>query len=244
MKKNKIMNIAFICIEFVIYLLILTNKTPYTRSFCYLGIIVSFIYGITFLTHIHDKRVRYIQIGLLFTLIADFFLVALGGLYKEVAMLSFSITQISYGLFLLEQAKYPKIELIIRATGSLLTLVITFIVLKDSLDFLSLISMFYYFNILYNMVTSFFNSPTLLFKIGLVLFVCCDTVVGFESLSGYLNIASGSIIDRIINIDFNLIWFFYLPSQVLISYSLNDIAKNEVFEDKTQNEEIKEIEKI
>jgi hypothetical protein len=50
-------------------------------------------------------------------------------------------------------------------------------------------------------------------------------VVGFESLSGYLNIASGSIIDRIINIDFNLIWFFYLPSQVLISYSLNDIVK-------------------
>ena len=48
----------------------------------------------------------------------------------------------------------------------------------------------------------------------------CDTVIGLQVASGaYLPIAEGSILYRIIFMDFFLSWFFYLPSQVLITLS-------------------------
>ena len=37
-----------------------------------------------------------------------------------------------------------------------------------------------------------------------------------------------SIIYKIIYVDFNLPWIFYLPSQVLISFSINSLLKEEV----------------
>jgi hypothetical protein len=59
-----------------------------------------------------------------------------------------------------------------------------------------------------------------LFPIGLVLLFLCDTVIGLQTASGaYLNIPESSLVYRIIFMDFFLSWFFYLPSQIIISLS-------------------------
>ena len=59
-----------------------------------------------------------------------------------------------------------------------------------------------------------------LFPIGLVLFLLCDTIIGLQMATGvYLPISEHSVIYKIIFTDFNLAWFFYLPSQVCIALS-------------------------
>ena len=228
MEKRKIIDIGFFIIEFILYVLIF--NAPYDRITSYLSIIFCFVYTLTFLGYEKNIKVKLLRLGLATTLIADFFLVLLAG-YKEAAMFSFSITQIAYALLLVEYSKHVKIETTIRVIGTLSTLVVTYIVLKDGVDMLSLLSMFYYFNLVFNAILSFIHHPSVLFKIGLVLFICCDTVIGLQNLGGYMPLSQESIIYKIIYVDFNLPWIFYLPSQVLISFSINSILKEEeVFE--------------
>ena len=48
----------------------------------------------------------------------------------------------------------------------------------------------------------------------------CDTVIGLQvAAGGYLPIGEGSLLHKIIFMDFFLSWFFYLPSQILIALS-------------------------
>lgn len=57
-----------------------------------------------------------------------------------------------------------------------------------------------------------------LFLIGMVLFLLCDINVGIYNLGSYINVSS-SYITNIIEYSSVLMWFFYLPSQVLITLS-------------------------
>ena len=101
-------------------------------------------------------------------------------------------------------------------------------ILKDKFDFLSAISMFYFTNLILNIVLSFFEfkkSP--LFAIGLLLFLGCDIFVGLQVANGlYINIPTDSILYNIIFAPFNISWLCYLPSQTLISSSVMSINKN------------------
>lgn len=103
----------------------------------------------------------------------------------------------------------------------LLSQVISFIVLKDRADALAMISMCYYANLVMNIIAGFSSfAKNRMFTAGLVLFALCDTVIGLQVASGaYLPINSDSLLHRIIFMDFNLSWLFYLPAQVLISLS-------------------------
>ena len=59
-----------------------------------------------------------------------------------------------------------------------------------------------------------------LLPIGFVLFILCDTVIGLQVASGgYLPIAEGSWLYKLIFPSYPLSWVFYLPSQVLIALS-------------------------
>ena len=144
------------------------------------------------------------------------------------AMICFSITQICYFLrlyFNQSSQKEKTIHLIIRSFFSILIIIITFIVLKENTDFLSVISTFYYINLIINIIYAFKQkNQSLLFPIGLLLFACCDLQVGLNVLnSSYINIENNPIISFIVNPPFNLAWLFYVPSQTLIALSiLND----------------------
>lgn len=245
MDKRKIMNYVFISIELLLYILIFTTKSNMVSIYSYLSIVCAFAYSLTFLEYKQNKSANLLRLGLLFTVIADFFLVLLGG-YKEAAMIAFSMTQISYALLLLEFTKYIKIELVVRAIGSLLTLVITLVVLKENIDFLALISMFYYFNLILNAIYSFIHSPSNLFTIGLVLFIMCDTIIGLQNMINYLPIGEESLLYKIIFVPFNLAWVFYLPSQVLISLTSNSLTMERINKLDCQkiNNESEEIKKV
>ena len=97
--------------------------------------------------------------------------------------------------------------------------IVVILVLKDKADFLSLISMLYYTNLILNLVFSFFEIKTNFYLVvGFLLFLCCDTIIGLQAASGgYLAIEETSFIYKIIFTDFNLAWLFYFPSQVFLS---------------------------
>ena len=101
------------------------------------------------------------------------------------------------------------------------TLGAVFVVLGDKADALAAVSLICYANLIMNIVVSCtqFRKNKLL-PVAFVLFLLCDTVIGLQVASGgYLPIPEGSLVHTIIFSDFNLAWFFYLPSQVLISLS-------------------------
>ena len=93
--------------------------------------------------------------------------------------------------------------------------------LREKTDALALISVCYYANVILNIVAAFrqFRSKPI-FPIALVLFLLCDRVIGLQvAAGGYLPIGEDSWLYRLIFMNFNLSWFFYLPSQVLIALS-------------------------
>ncbi len=94
--------------------------------------------------------------------------------------------------------------------------------LGDATDPLSLVSLFYYANLLVNIVVAFIQmkrSP--LFAIGLLLFLMCDTVIGLNVMAElYIPSFSESGLYAVLNPEFNLAWAFYVPSQTIITLSL------------------------
>lgn len=170
------------------------------------------------------KSYALVQLGLLFSVIADVFLVLCEPMIQLPAMLAFSLAQVCYFLKLLfeTESKTEKcVHISVRAIAIFAVIIATLAVLKGKTDALSIVSMLYYANLIVNAVFAFVHfrkSPA--FAIGLLLFVLCDTIVGFKELSnGYMN---GGIIDAINNAlsGTNWAWFFYIPSQALIAISL------------------------
>ncbi len=162
--------------------------------------------------------------ALFFTVCADFLLCGLVDFtfIKELAMCFFVGTQACYflRLFSNQTIKQRKIHLIIRICFSAFAIFLTAIILKENTNFLSLISLFYYANLLLNVIFSFIQfklSP--LFAIGLLLFSFCDVFVGLGMIENFISIPDGSIIKTINSIELNMAWLFYVPSQTLLSLS-------------------------
>ena len=133
-------------------------------------------------------------------------------------MVFFLLVQFLYAAKLFENNK-SKGLLIARMAATVISPIIVFLVIGNKTDALSVISICYYINLIFNIISAFSSfKKNRVFAIALALFLLCDTVVGLQVAAGaYLPIAEGSIIHKIIFSGFNLSWFFYLPSQVLIS---------------------------
>ena len=93
--------------------------------------------------------------------------------------------------------------------------------LGTAADAVAIVSMFYYANLLVNIVFAFCQPHvTRLLAIGLTLFILCDTLIGLSCLDAYVAISEDSFIWKLIHPGFDLAWAFYLPSQTLIALSL------------------------
>lgn len=223
--KTIIISSVFITLEIILGTLIQFTTDNLNIIFSYASIIIAATFPLLFMNH---KNYLFIQIGLLFTAFADLFLVVITPMLQIPAMICFTITQICYFIklyFNQSSQKEKTIHLVIRGFFSVLIIIITFIVLKDNTDFLSVISTFYYINLLINIIYAFKQKDkSLLFPIGLLLFACCDLQVGLIVLnSSYINIENNPIINFIVDPPLNLVWLFYVPSQTLIALSiLND----------------------
>ena len=163
------------------------------------------------------------QIALVCTVCADYFLVWSSPIVQLPAMAFFLIAQLAYAyrLYLLADNRERAAQVISRAALSLIIVIVTWVVLKEGTDALSIVSMLYYVNLILNAVFAFcgFKCRKLL-AIGFLLFILCDTVIGLEMMNAYLPIPDDAYLYKIIRPGFNLAWVFYLPSQVLLSLSM------------------------
>ena len=217
-KKTPVLSLIFLLIELVLYYLILTAGGTTLIYSSYFAIVLCFVHVLLNFRHC-DK---FILAGLGFTVMADFCLVICSPIEQLWGMIFFLIAQSLYATKLHLESK-NKIILYVRMAVVLLALAITVLVLGEKTDALALVSLCYYANLIINIVAAFtqFRQDNL-FPIALVLFLLCDTVIGLQVACGsYLPISEGSLIHKIIFMNFNLSWFFYLPSQVLISLSGN-----------------------
>ena len=123
-------------------------------------------------------------------------------------------------IFINQTKKEKIVHLSIRIPVFLFAVILTAIVLKENTNFLSLISLFYYANLLVNVVFAFikFKKAPLL-AIGLLLFSLCDVFVGLSRIDGFMHIPDGSLIYQIKNVPLNMAWLFYVPSQTVLALS-------------------------
>ena len=218
--KNKIIKYLlplFLIAEVVLAVLI--HTTPPTDVYCYISIVLAALFCLL----VYNPTASWIctQTALLFTLGADFFLVLLGS-QKTLAMCLFSITQLAYAarIILLQSKCERKVHSLTRVAVTAIAIVATVIVLGKNTDALSIISLFYFANLIANVAfatTKAKSEP--LFAIGLWLFLFCDVFVGFSMLGGYLPLGDNAFLQFLVSPPINMIWVFYLPSQVCLSLS-------------------------
>ncbi len=226
LNKYKVhIEIAFGIIQAVLHYFTLFTDKSATASFSM--IVLCFIFSVVFITY--NKHNYMVAFAMFFTLVSDLFLVVLlpetsNEMYRTLAMVTFSGVQLYYFCYLIKTTFYKNYinHVIIRITVGVISTIVTVIVLNESVNFLAVISVFYYANLIANCVYAFINfkgSP--LFAIGLLLFVFCDTFVGVQVGSEmFFTIKEGTLLYKIFFANFNFTWLFYGFSQVAISLSV------------------------
>lgn len=215
-KKQQINLWAFLLVELILYYFILTAGGTTLVVSSFVSILLCFLYS---LTDLRNRDAFFIG-ALACTVGADFCLVVCSPIEQLWGMVFFLTAQTLYAIRL-HRSCTSKPLLPVRVVLILCAGAVTVLILKQKTDALALISLAYYANLIMNIVVSLtlFRQNRLL-PIGFVLFLLCDTVIGLQMACGvYLPISESSLLYRIIFIDFNLAWFFYLPSQVLIALS-------------------------
>jgi len=225
-QKKKILlviaSVSFILIELVLAIMIQTVLGDINKYICYASVVTACLFFLLFAERTWVYALT--QLALVMTVCADFFLVLIPDMRQVTAMVFFSIAQLAYFMrlyFSEGSRKIKKIHLFCRAGTLVTALIITAVVLGKHADMLSFISMFYFANLFVNIVFAFARFKTnYLFAIGLLLFACCDLLIGFSFLEDYLEISSTSLIYRLAHPGFNFAWVFYVPSQAFIAMSL------------------------
>ena len=219
-KRLLCLSVIFVIIEITLGIIAQTHiGNKWTN---YLAVILACLFLILFA----EKSTSYVftQIGLIFTVVADYFLVYLNPQNKLLGVIFFILVQFAYFLRLAFEEKNHivlKIHLITRFVFPIPVLIITYLVLGNSSDILAFVSVFYFTNLFLNIVFSIAgSSKSIFFALGLICFILCDLVVGFANLETYFNISQTSIIYMILHSDLDLVWFFYIPSQTLLALSL------------------------
>ena len=171
-----------------------------------------------FITARREWRSYLIRLGLLFTLVADYFLVVDSEMLLE-GVIAFTLAQAAYFAYLLtveHRVRVRNANVVSRVAISIVLVLAAILVLGASVDALAIASVIYYSNLVINAVFAFVadrRERTL--AIALVLFAMCDLSIGLGVLfDTYLR---SDALDFIFNSGFNLAWIFYQPSQVLIA---------------------------
>ncbi len=206
--------LLFLLTELVLYILILFagGKAAVFSSFG--AIVLCLMYGLLYLPH----SSRLLLAGLTMTVAADICLVLCNPRQQLLGMVFFLGAQIFYAVKLHVEKPGAKM-LFLRFGLTLGAVAICILVLRRNTDMLALISLCYYANLVMNLVVAFCAGKKYrLLAMGFVLFLLCDTVIGLqEAAKGYLSMAQNTWFYKLLFMDFNLPWVFYLPSQVCIA---------------------------
>ncbi len=206
MNLKKFLLPAFLGIEAALYICILTTGGSLLIWSSFLSIVLCCAFAF------FAGRNNWVRAGLVCTVGADFFLVLLGE--KLPGMVFFLAAQTLYAIMLHRETP-GKVFLWLRIGAVAAIEVITLTILGSKTDALALISVAYYVMLIVNLIQSFTKNKPL--SLAFLLFLLCDTVIGLQvAAGGYLPIGADTLLYRILFMPFNLAWFFYLPSQVLI----------------------------
>ena len=207
---------CFLIVQAILYYFVLTAGGETFTVCAYTGIVVCFLFALL----CGAKNDPLTVAGLACTVGADFCLVVCSPIQQLWGMVFFLGAQSLYAAKLHLNEK-NRVLLFIRILLIVAIEIVAVIILKDKLDALAVVSVCYYANLFMNIVASFTQwQENKLLPIGLVAFILCDTVIGLQvAAGGYLPIAEGSALYDFLFMDFNLSWFFYLPSQVMIALS-------------------------
>lgn len=209
---KRLCTFAFLIAESILYYLILTAPADHLVVRCYSAIILCLVYALA----IQGKPLLIAAIA--GTVVADYYLVTFIPPRQLPGMAVFLVVQLLYAIYLHRQG-YKRVWVAIRLIPIAMIIAGALLILKENADALAIISVLYYANLVMNAVMAFgkFKKSPLL-AIGFLLFILCDTVIGLQVAStGYLPIEEGSLLHNILYMDLNLVWLFYLPSQVLIA---------------------------
>ena len=193
----------------------------------YVGIIICVLTSLIPIFSKNAAKTQYfIPFSLFFTLVSDYFLLINTDKNLYIfGVVIFIIVQLSYFIYI-ETLKKNKTSFLISLIFRIILSSILIIVLSIiRFDLLSIVSACYFVELLMNFITSLslikINKYFLIFSIGLLLFIGCDISVGLTNLDLFEG--------HIKNLVSNLMWIFYLPSQVLISFSNYINFKNIVY---------------
>lgn len=208
--------LLFLLTELVLYLLILFAGGKIAVFSSFGAIVLCLVYGLLHLPHSSQLLLG----GLAMTVAADFCLVICDPRQQLWGMVFFLAAQIFYAARLHAENPAPRL-LFLRLGLTLGAIILCVLVLGKNTDGLALISLCYYANLVMNLAAAFSTGKKYrLLAIGFVLFLLCDTIIGLqEGAKGYLYIAQDTWLDKLLFMDFNLPWVFYLPSQVCIALS-------------------------
>lgn len=159
--------------------------------------------------------------ALIFTAVSDLFILVLDK-YYEVGLVTFIITQSLY-LFRLYSGRVNKIWITLIVRAVLAAVAIGIVGGLASLNFLVAEVALYIVMLTANCVEAFFlirrGRYNILFAVGLLLFLCCDICVGLDNAGSVLGL---NLPDGLYAFTSWAIWIFYMPSQVLITLSVNE----------------------
>ncbi len=246
MKASKIFNtslaLIFVACESILFYMIHIDHTATEISLRYLTIQIAAVFAWLLIIGelikakesknsiakviFNLKNGNLLRLAALCTLGADFFLVASPTTDKMKGMIFFTGTQIFIflHLYLREESKKRRTaNLCTRIVASALLVVITLFVLGENADSLAIISIVYYANLLTSMVFSPFDKRGgKLLCLGLILFALCDINVGLWVLNDMYTggFPEGSFLHSLLYSGVDLVWIFYIPSQMLIPLSL------------------------
>lgn len=209
--------ICFLCAEGLLYICFLCVDLLYPWHWLdvplkYLSILLCLLFAISELS---SGFSRLVAAALAFTLLADAFLLVLNRYYL-LGILCFCVVQVIYFIRVYSgesRALWPGLGLrLLVALG-----VLCFLSALGVREPLLLATAVYFTQLLANAVQS--THPRCryrFFSVGLWLFVCCDLCVGLHNLSPSFSGFAGSVLTPVVETG---MWFFYLPSQVLITLS-------------------------
>ena len=215
-------SLAFILCECVLLVLIETTGGRANDVISFLSIVLAFLFGAS---HFFSGR-EYVLLSLALatTVLADWFLVMENPEIRLPAMISFSVTQICYFLSIYFAEDSPRVRLIhlsVRMPLFLLSILLTFAVLGEGADAVSVISVSYFANLICNVLFAFISfkrRPVM--AVGLLLFLLCDVFVGFSVLGEYLTVSEGTFAYFLAHPGFNAAWLFYVPAQTLLGLNV------------------------
>lgn len=217
---------VFSILEFCLYASFLTldfffgSPTVYLK---YISIVLLLIY--VFLDGIFVKRLNvFFALGLIFTLLADTFLLLLDDFYW-IGLVSFNLVQNVYFIGLRKEIRFFRVHALLRIGLYVLVPIIGGITGEWEM----VLSGSYILCLIANIVILAFSCPksrnNLLLLIGWILFLGCDINVGLFNLGNYFPLP-GRVQSVLSDISGNLMWLFYLPSQFLIAlYTVRSAGK-------------------